>query len=83
MAAGNGWFKIDTEYFQCAQAKDRTHDHSFTFGKDKDQTISLSIDMGQRVGKIGKYDIKLPDNVAIVVSSTSAHKVVVVSYSEG
>ena len=75
MAAANGWFKIDTTCFSCDQGTDRKHHGmQYQFMKKKGETLTLSVDMNKRIGRIGEYIIELPDCVAIGVCSNTGHK---------
>ena len=72
LAAANGYFKIDTAHFTCEAAQDRKHYNGREFMGEVGETVTVKVDMERRMGSIGSYEIGLPDNVAIVVSSTSA-----------
>eukprot|EP01083_Nonionella_stella_P089479 249656_1 len=82
LAAANGWFKIDDHCFKSADGSNRTHHHSnFQFMKSAGDTLTVTANMKHRTGKIGKYNIELPDNIAVVICSNSGHKISVVRYS--
>ena len=80
MAAGNGWCIIDKKYFQCSKMRHKNHTNPVAFGHTKNDTITLTADMKQKKGKIGIFDIELPDSVAIVVSTVEGRTVTVVEH---
>ena len=78
LAAGNGWFKIDTKCgFKCDDAKNRSH-NSFNYMTKNGETLTVSVNMQTKIGKIGIYTVLLPDIVGIVICSNAAHKITVI-----
>ena len=77
-AYANGYFKIDTSYFKCNEAEDRTHYWENEFLQENGDELSVSCDMAKKIGKIGNYTIELPDCVGICFCSNTDHILTVI-----
>merc|ERR1712228_806523 len=75
LAAGNGWFKIDTKCgFKCEEAKNLSSG-PLKYMQKNGQTLKVSVNMQTKMGKIGIYNITLPDVVGIALCSNTGHKI--------